>query len=260
MKNLIKNFLIFFAVFLLIVALFGGYLSTTNSTPTVGIDVLVNQVNNDQVDSIAVNGTDMQVTLKDSKKEVVKKETGQTYSELLANYGVDKTKMAAVKVQVTEDEGWNFWLSTILPFLLPFLLIGVFVYFMMRSVQGANSKAMMFGQSQAKEFSQEMKEKVTFKDVAGAKEAKEELPEIVEFLRFPKKFHELGAENSARRFVLGAPGTGKTLLARSVAGEAQCRFFIFPVRNSWKCLSASVLPACVIYLKSEKKCALHCFY
>jgi cell division protease FtsH len=225
MKNLIKNFLIFFAVFLLIAALFGSFITSNQAPERVGTDLLINQINNEQVDSVVVEGTKLTVTLKDSKKEEVKKESGQTFSELMDSYGVANDKKTKVKVEVKEDEGLNFWLATILPFLLPFLLIGVFIYFMMRSVQGANSKAMMFGQSQAKEFSQDMKEKVSFKDVAGVKEAKEELMEVVEFLRHAKKFLDLGARIPRGVLLLGSPGTGKTLLARAVAGEANVPFF-----------------------------------
>ena len=116
-------------------------------------------------------------------------------------------------------------LASILPFLLPMLLIGIFFFFMIRGMSGANSKAMSFGQSQAKEFNLDKKGKITFQDVAGAKEAKEELKEVVEFLKFPKKFHDLGAKIPRGVLLLGGPGTGKTLMARAVAGEAGVPFF-----------------------------------
>jgi len=92
-------------------------------------------------------------------------------------------------------------------------------------VAGANSKAMMFGQSGAKEFREDAKNKTTFKDVAGSEEAKEELKEVIEFLKFPKKFRDIGARIPRGFLLLGAPGTGKTLMARAVAGEANVPFF-----------------------------------
>ena len=111
MKNLIKNFLIFFFVFLIIAVIFSGLVNTAGQSEKVGIETLINQINNEQVDGVAINGAEMEVSLKDGKKEIVKKEANQTFSELMDNYGVEKAKMAKVKVEVTEDQGWNFWSS-----------------------------------------------------------------------------------------------------------------------------------------------------
>ena len=225
MKNLVKNFLIFFAVFLIIAAIFSLYGTNKNVPEQVGIDVFIKQVEDGTVQSVVIQDTELTVKLNDGTEETVKKEVGETLPELLDSFGVPKDKMTAINIEVKQDEGLSFWLSAILPYLLPLLLIGAFVYFMMRSIQGANSRAMMFGQSQAKEFGKDEKNKITFKDVAGVKEAKEELKEVVEFLRQPKKFIELGARIPRGVLLLGSPGTGKTLLARAVAGEANVPFF-----------------------------------
>jgi len=225
MKNLIKNFLIFFTTFLLIAAVFSIITGNGQKTEIVGIDALVSQIDNQEVEKIVITGSEMTVTLKSGQAEVVKKEAGETFSQVVKNFNIDQDKIAAIKVEVKDNEGFNYWLGVILPFLIPFLLISVFIYFMLRSVQGANSKAMMFGQSQAKEVGREYKDKITFKDVAGVKEAKEELKEVVEFLKNSKKFSEIGARTPRGVLLLGSPGTGKTLLARAVAGEANVPFF-----------------------------------
>ncbi len=225
MKNIVKNFLLFFIVFLAVAAIFSYFGEETQKSEKVGIKVLIDQINNEEVDTIVVEGSKLSVTLKGGEEEIVKKESGETLSELLSNFGVEAEKMVSVNIEVKEGEGLNYWLASVLPFLLPFLLIGVLIFFMMRSVQGANSKAMMFGQSQVKQFGKDDKEKVTFKNIAGVKEAKEALEEVVEFLKHPKKFLDLGARIPRGALLLGSPGTGKTLLARAVAGEANVPFF-----------------------------------
>ena len=125
-----------------------------------------------------------------------------------------------------DDQAGRFWIVAVLPFILPFLLVGAFLWLMMRQVQGTNNRAMMFGQARPREFDKkDKKNKVTFRDVAGVKEAKNELEEIVQFLRHPKKFLDLGARIPRGVLLVGPPGTGKTLLARAIAGEAHVPFF-----------------------------------
>lgn len=225
MKKLIKNFLFFIGIFLIITAVFSAFSDKAAKSQVVGIETLVNRINNEEVEEISISGNKIKALLKNGQKEVIRKEPNESFSALLDNFQVDPVKSTNIKIQVEEESGLDYFLLNILPFLLPLLLVGVFIFFMMRGIQGSNSRAMSFGQSTAKDFKPDAKHLSTFKDVAGAKEAKEELQEIVEFLKFPKKFHELGAKIPRGVLLLGAPGTGKTLLARSVAGEAGVPFF-----------------------------------
>jgi cell division protease FtsH len=187
---------------------------------------MIDQINNENVKAVEVKDATLNVILNDDTQHEVTKEYGETFGDIIANYQISTEKIAKIQnIEVKTDSVWYTILMESLPFLIP-LGFGIFllIYFL-RQVQGANNKAMSFGQSKVRKYDPN-KNKNTFKDVAGAREAKEELKEIVEFLKEPKKFRKLGAKIPKGVLLMGSPGTGKTLLARSIAGEANVPFFI----------------------------------
>jgi len=195
----------------------------------VSLSQLAGDINQDKVKKITVSGDSVEIIYTDDKKASSMKESNSVLSDVLVNLGADKTKLQKVEISAStqEESVWSWLLPALLYGILPLLVIGFFLWTMMKQTRGSAMQVFDFTRAKAKIFGAEghSKEKITFKDVAGLKEAKEELVEIVDFLKFPKKYLDMGAKIPRGVLLLGSAGVGKTLLARAVAGEANVPFF-----------------------------------
>lgn len=220
--NLITTILIF-------LILMSGYSiieSLVKPSTEVALSAVAADVASGKVSTIVVNGDVLKLTYADKSTKTSRKDPSAGLPETLATYGVTPSELAKVSISIEGQSGFEFWFLTLAPIVIPILFIIFLVWFLSRQVKGAGMQAFTFGQSKARIIDPaDVTQRVTFTDVAGAREAKEELLEIVDFLKSPKKFLDIGARIPKGIILMGAPGTGKTLLARAVAGEAGVPFF-----------------------------------
>jgi cell division protease FtsH len=175
------------------------------------------------ISRIVVDGDRLTITYLDGQQRTSHKESNGYLIEQLIGLGVSTNQLQSIRIEARPPSAW-LGIATALGYILPFLILGAVFWFVFRQAQGSNNAAMSFGKSKARMFTGDQPT-VTFEDVAGVEEAKEELKEVVEFLREPEKFISLGARIPKGVLLVGPPGTGKTLMAKAVSGEAGVPFF-----------------------------------
>jgi cell division protease FtsH len=223
MSNLTKNIIWAIITLIVISLIFSYFVGPTKQPTTLNLDQLVADINNNQIKQIKVTGDELDITMSDGSAATAQKEDGVSITDTLKNLGVNQSAIQNVDLEIVNQSGWEYWAGILLDPLLTLLIIGFFFWFMFRQAKTGVNQAFQFGRSNLKLST--VKDKVMFKDVAGLKEAKEELIEVVDFLKNPQKFLDLGARIPRGILLMGPPGTGKTLVARAVAGESNVPFF-----------------------------------
>lgn len=225
MKIFTKYILIVFIILIAGTSVVALFESSSKEKSIVPLSVIVERLNSSEVKQIDVKGESLEVTLTNDEVLYSKKEPTVSVFETLLNVGANQTKLSQTKIEIKEPSGAVVVLSSVLPAILPFGLIVLIFWFMFRQAQKGSAQAFTFGKSRAKLAGLSGNKKIYFKDVAGLIEAKEEISEVVEFLREPKKFQKLGAKIPRGILLIGTPGTGKTMLAKAVANEANVPFY-----------------------------------
>ncbi len=229
MRGLAKNLVFILLIFLIISAVFALFSKPSKNEKELSLTQLVEEINQEKIKGITVSGTELSVLYQDGTEAKSRKESETDLHKTLTSWGTSEEKLNKVDIKnEAEKQGVSSWLMPLLIFgILPLLIFGIFFWMIFRQAKAGATQAFSFTKARARLFGAEghPKEKITFKDVAGLKEAKEELKEIVDFLKNPKKYLKMGASIPRGVLLMGPSGTGKTLLSRATAGEAGVPFF-----------------------------------
>jgi len=227
MKNLTKNFITILFIFLLISAVFSLFYQPFGEIKELSFNRLAEDINRGEIKKIIVAGNDLDIVYQDDSLAKSRKENETALSQSLINYGVEQDKLMNVELEMKDAGGAWVWLGPILFSVIPVLILVFFFWSIFKQSKTGAMQAFDFTKSKARLLGADgqAKEKTAFKDVAGLKGAKEELKEVVDFLKHPRKFLRMGARIPRGVLLVGPSGVGKTLLARAISGEADVPFF-----------------------------------